>query len=149
MIDSATKLPLRYLSLRVPWHDDNKWRGTICNHPTENVACLILKNVHQNRDDNREIDNAVKSVENLEQPDFPACIGERAGFMAPVVTWRKITHPHSAYSPPHKLFKSLIHKHAACSAEAIPFPWMLATNAQNIVEDYDIGIMSELEDRAQ
>ncbi len=148
MKDAASKLQLQHLSMRVPWHDD-KWPGTICNHPAENASCLILKNVHQNRDDAREMADAGKSFEELEQSAFPACIGERAGFMAPSGMWRKITHPHSAYSPPHKLFKPLLHEHAAYSADAIPFRWMLATNAQDIAENHDISIEPELEDKAQ
>lgn len=148
MTDGASKLQLQHLSMRVPWHDD-KWRGTICNHPAENASCLILKNVHQNRDDARETADASKSFEDLDQSDFPACIGERAGFMAPFAMWRKITHPHSTYSPPHKLFKPLFHKHAAYSADAIPFRWMLASNAQDIAEDHDVSIEPDLEDKAQ
>jgi hypothetical protein len=53
MIDPATKLSLRHLSVRVPCHD-NGWNGTICERPIENADCLVLKNVHKNKDDASE-----------------------------------------------------------------------------------------------
>ena len=36
-----TQLPLRHLSIRVPWHD-NKWDGTVCSHAKANASCLVL-----------------------------------------------------------------------------------------------------------
>ena len=148
MIDAATKLPLQHLSLRVPWHDD-KWRGTVCHHPAENAACLILKNIRQNRDDSKEMAKAGESFEDLEQADFPACIGERAGFMAPFEMQRVISHPHSAYSPPHEHFQPIIHKHTAYSADSIPFRWMLASSAFDIAEKYNVQLVPELEEKAE
>lgn len=148
MIDAASKLPLQHLSMRVPWHDD-KWRGTICNHPAENAACLILKNVRKNRDDAKERSAAGKSFEELEQADFPACMGERAGFMAPFEMQRIISHPHAAYSQPHSLFKLIIHKHPAYSADSVPFRWMLASSAFEIAEKYNVQLVPELEEKAE
>ena len=32
-------LPLRHLSIRVPWHDSG-WDGRVCQNPTANTSCL-------------------------------------------------------------------------------------------------------------
>ena len=37
----ARQLPLRHLSIRVPWNDTG-WEGRVCKKPGENIACLIL-----------------------------------------------------------------------------------------------------------
>ena len=41
---AAGAAPLRHLSIRVPWHDAG-WAGTVCNDPTANTACLVLKRI--------------------------------------------------------------------------------------------------------
>ncbi|WP_439628322.1 hypothetical protein [Gemmata sp.] len=45
--------PLRHLSIRVPWHDAG-WAGTVCDDPTANTACLVLKRIGAERDDAAE-----------------------------------------------------------------------------------------------
>jgi len=35
---------LKHLSIRVPWHDA-RWRATICDAPSDNSACVALKNI--------------------------------------------------------------------------------------------------------
>lgn len=32
---------IKHLSIRVTWHD-NKWNGTICQHPSQNAFCAPL-----------------------------------------------------------------------------------------------------------
>ena len=39
--EGARQLPLRHLSVRVPWNDTG-WTGVVCKKPVENIACLIL-----------------------------------------------------------------------------------------------------------
>ncbi len=36
--NGAKMLPLRHLSIRVPWNDTN-WSGVICEKPGENISC--------------------------------------------------------------------------------------------------------------
>ncbi len=50
---SKSTHPLRHLSIRVPWHD-NGWDGTICQQPKLNEACLRLKHIADNKDDETE-----------------------------------------------------------------------------------------------
>ena len=73
---------LKHLSVRVPWHD-NGWNGSVCNNPKANGACLILKNCALNRDDENEQVNAGQLLKDLDEENYPVCIGERATFMAP------------------------------------------------------------------
>ena len=44
----TTNLPLRHLSIRVPWHD-NGWNGAVCADPVNNASCLRLGNIHERR----------------------------------------------------------------------------------------------------
>jgi hypothetical protein len=74
MIDAATRLPLRHISVGVPWHD-NGWNGTVSNHPKENAACLVLDQIRETRDDEKEAKNSGRSI--------AACLRERGGFMSP------------------------------------------------------------------
>lgn len=144
---AASQLPVQHLSVRVPWHD-NAWNGTICQSPGDNASCLVLPRVREDRVDSAEIARAGRSFDDLEQSELPACIGERAGFMSPFPLSLSIDHPRSAYSPPHKIFKSLKHRRPSYSADCIPFRWMLAGSAGDIAADYDIGLVPELEDKA-
>lgn len=51
----TTDLPLRHLSIRVPWHDTG-WTGTICADPINNASCLRLHSIHARRDDGVEVE---------------------------------------------------------------------------------------------
>lgn len=43
----------QHLSIRVPWKD-NGYNGLVCDKPCYNNACLRLKNIAGNRDDELE-----------------------------------------------------------------------------------------------
>ena len=77
----ARQLPLRHLSIRVPWNDTG-WQGCVCRRPEENLSCMILKNIHEKRDDNEEERLAGKSWKDLSPDQWPPCLVERGGFMA-------------------------------------------------------------------
>ncbi len=68
------QLPLRHITIRVPWHDTG-WTGCVCSNPAENTHCLILKNVYQQRNqpgsDEHEARLAGKSWEGLSPDDWP------------------------------------------------------------------------------
>lgn len=38
---ASPRIPLRHLSVRVPWHDAG-WDGTVCRSPRQNSSCLAL-----------------------------------------------------------------------------------------------------------
>ena len=48
MTELESRLPLRHISIRVPWHD-NGWNGTVCNAPELNCSCLRLPRISAHR----------------------------------------------------------------------------------------------------
>ena len=130
---------LKHLSVRVPWHD-NAWNGTICTNPTANGACLVLKNCALNRDDKLEIEHAGQSIENLNQKQFPVCLGERATFMAPFSMQRTLHHPYVVSSPStHGHLKDTEVTLPSFSAAAVPYHWMLKENAKDKTNQFDLN----------
>lgn len=44
---------MKHISIRVPWHD-NKWNGHVCNYPSNNPFCLMLKNIFDAKSNEKE-----------------------------------------------------------------------------------------------
>lgn len=130
---------LKHLSIRVPWHD-NAWNGSVCSNPKANGACLILKNCALNRDDDKEQGLAGELLSNLDEKDYPVCIGERATFMAPFAIHKTLTHPYAASSPDtHGHLKPTRVQFPSFSAAAVPYHWMLKENAKDKTSVYDLN----------
>jgi ATP-dependent exoDNAse (exonuclease V) alpha subunit len=130
---------LKHLSIRVPWHD-NAWNGSVCSNPKANGACLILKNCALNRDDDKEQSLAGELLSNLDEKDYPVCIGERATFMAPFAIHKTLTHPYAASSPDtHGHLKPTRVQFPSFSAAAVPYHWMLKENAKDKTSVYDLN----------
>ena len=49
----ARRLPLRHVTVRVPWHDGG-WTGSVCARPLDNSSCLILPRIAEGRRDEVE-----------------------------------------------------------------------------------------------
>ena len=64
--------PLRHISIRVPWHDTS-WDGRVCGAPRLNGACLKLKRIAEDRDDDAEEAVAGMSLKDLPQTKWPSC----------------------------------------------------------------------------
>ena len=137
-------LPLRHLSIRVPWHD-NGWTGTFCNHAKGNAACLALAEIRETRDDSHETALAGQSIEDLPQRQWPACIGERATIMAPFEFTREIKHPYASFSPEHSHITPAKFRHPAYSAGVIPFRWMSRSDAFDLARRHDLDVDFERE----
>lgn len=135
---------LRHLSLRVPWHD-NVWNGTICNKPHFNNSCLVLKRIADERYDEREVDNANKSIDDLDEKIWPLCKAERGFFMAPFDYNLTVVHPYKWTSKKHKHFKASYFYNAAFSASAVPFRWLLKDNMGSYSDEYNLDCHDELE----
>lgn len=73
---------VRNLSVRVPWHD-RAWDGHVCNDPIGNSACLALKLVAENRNDDLEQCLYGKSFDDLTPEQLPPCIRTSASFLSP------------------------------------------------------------------
>ncbi|HOS88855.1 MAG TPA: AAA family ATPase [bacterium] len=131
--------PFKHLSVRVPWHD-NQWDGSICKNPKDNSSCLVLKEIYEKKDENKETFLAGKSIKDLEENEFPACIRDRGFFMSDFSIVRNIEHPYSEKSPKsHGHLKPTRVTYPPYCFGAIPYKWMLKENSQKYKELYDLN----------
>ena len=86
----ARQLPLRHLSIRVPWTDTD-WTGRMCLRPGDNTSCLILSRIRETRADAKEAALASQPWKDLDETQLPACVSERGAFMAPQSFSRTLT----------------------------------------------------------
>ena len=143
--EGARQLPLRHISIRLPWNDTD-WTGKICKCPADNIACLILPRIRENREDEEETKLAGQSWEHLDPSQFPPCFSERGHFMASYEVTRKISHPYSAFSKAHKHFLPTLFRYPAYSAACVPFNWTLKDSAVNQAAELELGFVPDLED---
>lgn len=139
---------LNHLSVRVPWHDAG-WNGTVCRAPADNAACLVLKRVHERKNDAAEVELAGRAFVDLSQSQLPPCVAERVDFMSPQELDRVVEHPYSKSSKAHAHFAPTRLRKPPYSALAIPYRWMLKEYAKDVVEAYGIDFDPSLEDRAE
>ena len=139
----TTDLPLRHLSIRVPWHDTG-WNGTVCADPVNNASCLRLHNIHERRDDSVEVKLHGRRIDELEPSNQPPCVAERATFMAgfPIIRWAQ--HPYRT-SPVHKHFRPTPVELPSYTAGAVPFRWVMRREASEIADSLDIVFSEEAE----
>ncbi|WP_129717517.1 ATP-dependent RecD-like DNA helicase [Pedobacter sp. SYP-B3415] len=134
------KYILKHLSIRVPWHDSG-WNGSVCSNPKANGACLILKNCALNRDDEQEESVKGLLMKDLEENQFPVCVGERATFMANFNFYKTLHHPYAESSPnTHGHLKPTRVQFPAFSAAAVPYHWMLKENAKEKTAAFDLNV---------
>lgn len=145
--DGARQLPLRHISIRVPWNDTG-WTGCVCKNPKDNPSCLILPRIRETKNEDLESSLAGKSWEELDEKNLPACVSERGSFMAPFDFTRNIKHPYSKTSEAHKHIIPTPYRYPAYSAACIPFNWMLKNPARDKAEVLELGFDPELESRA-
>lgn len=116
-------LPVRHLSVRVPWHD-NHWNGTVCSHPRENGSCLVLTNI-QTKDADLEEGLAGKHLKDLDRNNLPPCFSEKATFMCPDQLVRWVIHPYSSFHEDFSHYEYTPIKLPPFSFPAVPFRWMM------------------------
>lgn len=144
----ARLLPPTHVSIRVPWHDDG-WAGTICKAPRENTSCLVLPRIATGRNDDREEGCSGRRWDTLASEEMPACVAERASFMAPFELTRSVSHAYAATSKKHSHFQPTPFPCPTYSAACVPFRWMLKRNVDGyrtkqgtvigIQEQYELG----------
>lgn len=136
---------LKHLSIRVPWHD-NGWNGSICNNPKANGACLALKNCALKRNDSNEQDYAGQFLKDLDEENYPVCVGERATFMAPFTFHKTLSHPYAKSSPTtHGHLKPTRVLFPSYSAPAVPYHWMLKENSEAKTNHFALNYDEERE----
>lgn len=138
------KLPLRHISIRVPWHDSG-WTGRVCNNPKANTACLVLNRIRSDRDDDNEATVAGMPLSDLLPEQWPVCIYERGMFMAPFEFTYRAKHPYSETSELHKHILPTPFRLPKYSAAALPFRWMLKENAWEIAEEFNLECYQDWE----
>lgn len=134
-------LPLRHLSVRVPWHD-NGWNGTVCKDPLNNSSCLFLDRINEKRDDALEKKCAGLPLCELAESQYPACIAERANFMCSTEIKRHVLHPYSMSHDLYKDFQPTPFVIPPYSFAAVPFRWMMKESRSNIslvADEYGIS----------
>ena len=145
MIAGARRLPVRHLSIRVPWHDAG-WAGSVCNRPSANTACRVLPRIAESKDDAAEECIKGESLADLSPDELPPCIAERANFMAPFPLTLSKRHPYvERNSESHGHFLPTRYTMRPYSAACVPFRWMLAEQSAELVELYDLGFQPDRE----
>lgn len=113
----------QHLSIRVPWKD-NGYADRVCYGPCHNTACLRLKNIAENRDDNFEESIRGQSVIGHEC-EVP-CLSEGGFFMSPIDILRQVDHPYGANNNrTHAHFRPTLLTYRAFSFPARPFAWTM------------------------
>jgi hypothetical protein len=136
---------LRHISIRVPWHDSG-WDGTVCKEPTLNGACLKLKRIADDRDDDAEQKVRGQSLNVLPPENWPCCVSERVAFMAPFEYTRYASHPYTKTSPDrHGHFVPTPLRHPPYSAAAVPFAWLLKESMEKLRDEYGIDVQEDIE----
>lgn len=141
----ANNLPLRHLSIRVPWHDA-AWSGVVCNAPHLNGACAKLKGIASKKKDENEIHIAGQSFDDLPREQWPPCINERATFMAPFAMEQEKTHALAeVHAEVYGHFLPAPQRYPAYSAGVVPFYWMMKGNMAGFRDLYEIDVEEERE----
>lgn len=136
----TNNLPLRHLSIRVPWHDAG-WTGAVCNAPQLNGACAKLKGISSNKKDENEIHLAGQSLEDLPRSQWPPCVNERATFMAPFAMDQEKTHALAqVHSEVYGHFLPTAQRNPAYSAGIVPFFWMMKGNMAEFRDLYELDV---------
>ena len=150
------RIPLRHLSVRVPWHDAG-WDGTVCRAPRLNSSCLALNRIGSTKNEAAEERYAGQIISDIPAADAPPCFAERVNFLSPKPQRRMARHAYSKTSGHHKHISDTTFTHPAYSAAATPFGWLLKDRAwgedwrdgkidsQAIAERYGIDSRPEYE----
>lgn len=140
MIEGSIRLPVRHLTIRVPWHDAG-WGGTFCKNCLGNTSCTVLPRIAQARDDAHEMALAGQGIEGLDPSRLPPCVYEHGTFMSREPLGLVKTHPYAeSAKTTHGHFAKTTYMIAPHSAAAIPFRWMLR---QEVEGDEKVGGLKE------
>jgi len=125
---NTPRIPLRHLSVRVPWHDAG-WDGTVCGAPRLNSSCLALNRIGASKDADIEHDYRTQPLSDVPPEHAPPCFSERVNFLSPKAQRRLSRHAYSRTSDHHKHIIDTTFAHPAYSAAATPFGWLLKNRA--------------------
>lgn len=143
------KLPIRHLSVRVPWHD-SIWDGTVCNNPIDNASCMFLPRIKEKNVDFEEKCKG-KHFNELSYKDLPPCVAEKVTFMSKEEITRVVNHPYKKSVDLYAHYKDTPLKIPPYSFSAVPFLWMMkdpktheSEKAKELERDYEPSLEPEL-----
>ena len=143
----------QHISIRVPWHD-NGWNGTVCNKPSENISCLKLNNISENKND--EIENSICG-QCLKDHTYIPCINEGSAFMNSSEITRISTHPYKEryYDNKYYLYKKTFENYKdfqdveiyypPYSLPCRPYSWTMKSKIEEKSKYYDIDYNENIE----
>lgn len=141
----------RHLSVRVPWKD-NGYEGLVCSKPCYNNACLRLKNIAENRNDDAE--EKIKGCPIKGNEEILPCVQEGACFMSSDTHTTTTIHPYKANNPKtHGHFLETELHFPPYSLPARPYRWMMThmgkqhgnENINMLAERYGIDFDPDIE----
>ena len=127
-LEGTSRIPLRHLSVRVPWHDSG-WDGTVCKYPRKNASCLALNRIGATKNDTLDESYAGEWLDKIPARDAPPCFAERVNFLSPRTQHRLAHHAYSDTSEHHNHISDTPFNHPAFSVAATPFGWLLKERA--------------------
>ena len=142
MLDVDGVFMAQHISIRVPWKD-NGYTGLVCDKPCYNTACMRLKNIAENKNDEFESAFAGKTIKGHEK-EIP-CLSEGGCFMSQETFVKETEHPYKKNNPKthgHFLPTNLIYP--PYSLPARPFGWTMVEKRDDFGKKIKI---EELADR--
>lgn len=113
----------QHISIRIPWKD-NGYSGLVCDNPCHNNACLRLKNIYENRNDEREQELKSCPIKGHES-EIP-CLSEGGALMSPESHAKTSIHPYKKSNPDtHGHFYETELVYPPYSLPARPFGWTM------------------------
>lgn len=135
MHSSARQLPVQHLSVRLPWNDTG-WAGSVCQAPSKNSWCMVLKRIREGRKDAAEDEVAGCSWSELSEEQLPACLTERGAALNGKAYSLRSRHPFADSSAEtHGHFAENNFRLPPYSVQAIPFRWTRKDDAQVISDE--------------
>lgn len=132
----------QHLSVRIPWKD-NGYNGLVCNKPCCNNACLRLKNISSNRDD--ELEESLKGCSIKGHEAEIPCLSEGGCFLSSDAYVKMTIHPYKASNTKtHGHFYETKLIYPPFSLPARPFGWTMihkanGDNIENLVYKFAIN----------
>jgi ATP-dependent exoDNAse (exonuclease V) alpha subunit len=142
------KIPLRHLSVRVPWHDSG-WNGKVCKKPRENGSCMFLPRINDSKNPDNEEEISDRWLHELKLDQLPPCISEKVHFMSPNDIYKKVDHPYSKNSNNDHFYghyKQTTYCYPGYSFSIVPYNWMLKDPKTNSsLKALDLQLSYEIE----
>ena len=141
----ARQLPNQHLSVRLPWHDTG-WDGHVCQYPSKNSWCMVLKRIRDERNDSAEDCLRGRPWSELSDEQLPSCLKERGAALNAEPYTILDRHPFAkSSSSTHGHFEWTPFRLPRYSVQAVPFRWTRKEDAQQIAHSLALPFNTERE----